>query len=58
MTIINWDNRLVVITGARGIGKTTLLLQYIRENLIHRSASPESTPAATPSISEKIMIEH
>lgn len=30
---INWDNRLIAITGARGIGKTTLLLQYIRENL-------------------------
>jgi len=31
--IINWNNRLIAITGARGVGKTTLLLQYIRENL-------------------------
>lgn len=30
---INWKNRLNVIVGARGVGKTTLLLQYIRENL-------------------------
>ncbi|MFA5820374.1 MAG: AAA family ATPase [Bacteroidales bacterium] len=30
---VNWNNRLIAITGARGIGKTTLLLQYIRENL-------------------------
>jgi uncharacterized protein len=30
---INWNNRLIVIPGARGTGKTTLLLQYIRENL-------------------------
>ena len=30
---INWDNRLIAITGARGIGKTTMLLQYIKENL-------------------------
>lgn len=30
---INWNNRLIGITGARGVGKTTLLLQYIRENL-------------------------
>ncbi len=30
---INWNNRLTVITGARGVGKTTMLLQYIRENL-------------------------
>ncbi len=30
---INWENRLIAITGARGVGKTTLLLQYIKENL-------------------------
>jgi uncharacterized protein len=30
---INWNNRLIAITGARGIGKTTMLLQYIKENL-------------------------
>lgn len=30
---IDWNNRLIAITGARGIGKTTLLLQYIKENL-------------------------
>ncbi len=29
---INWDRRLIGIKGARGTGKTTLLLQYIREN--------------------------
>lgn len=28
---INWDNRLTAITGARGTGKTTLLLQHIKE---------------------------
>ena len=31
--MINWNSRLIAITGARGVGKTTLLLQYIRENL-------------------------
>ncbi len=30
---INWDNRLIAITGARGVGKTTMLLQYIKLNL-------------------------
>lgn len=30
-TKINWKNRLIAIVGARGIGKTTLLLQYIKE---------------------------
>ena len=30
---IDWDNRLIAITGARGVGKTTLLLQHIREHL-------------------------
>ena len=33
VTKINWENKLIAITGARGIGKTTLLLQYIKENL-------------------------
>jgi len=33
MDIIRWDARLVGIKGARGIGKTTLLLQYIKKNL-------------------------
>ena len=30
---INWDARLIGIRGARGVGKTTLLLQYIKKNL-------------------------
>lgn len=29
---INWKNRLIVITGARGVGKTTLMLQRIKHN--------------------------
>jgi predicted AAA+ superfamily ATPase len=29
---IDWDNRLIGISGARGAGKTTLILQYLREN--------------------------
>jgi len=33
---INWNNRLIAVTGARGVGKTTMLLQYIRENLDER----------------------
>ena len=28
---INWDNRMVVITGARGTGKTFLVLQHFLE---------------------------
>ncbi|MBR1484302.1 MAG: ATP-binding protein [Prevotella sp.] len=27
---INWDNRLIVIKGAKGVGKTTMLLQRIK----------------------------
>jgi uncharacterized protein len=30
---INWNSRLIGIKGARGIGKTTLLLQYIKIHL-------------------------
>ncbi len=37
---INWDARLIGIKGARGVGKTTLLLQYIK---IHLSEFSEET---------------
>ncbi|MBQ8060040.1 MAG: AAA family ATPase [Prevotella sp.] len=30
---VNWSDRMVGITGPRGVGKTTLLLQYIKEKL-------------------------
>ncbi|MFN4084054.1 MAG: ATP-binding protein [Bacteroidia bacterium] len=30
---IDWSDRLIGITGARGVGKTTFLLTYIKENL-------------------------
>lgn len=30
MDKVNWDDRLVSIRGSRGVGKTTLLLQYIK----------------------------
>ncbi|MCB9426548.1 MAG: AAA family ATPase [Flavobacteriales bacterium] len=30
---ISWDSRLVGIIGGRGVGKTTMILQYIKENL-------------------------
>lgn len=30
---INWDNRMVGLTGPRGVGKTTLILQHIKEQL-------------------------
>ncbi|MBI2259608.1 MAG: ATP-binding protein [Flavobacteriia bacterium] len=32
MNEINWDAKLIGIKGARGVGKTTLLLQYIKKN--------------------------
>lgn len=30
---INWQNRLLGLVGPRGVGKTTLVLQYIKQNL-------------------------
>jgi predicted AAA+ superfamily ATPase len=30
---INWENRLIGIIGPRGVGKTTLVLQHIKNNL-------------------------
>ena len=34
---INWDNRLILIKGARGVGKTTMLLQHIRRTFADTS---------------------
>ncbi|MDP3358891.1 MAG: AAA family ATPase [Lutibacter sp.] len=34
---INWKSKLIGIKGARGIGKTTFLLQYIKLNLSHET---------------------
>lgn len=30
---INWQNRMIGLIGPRGVGKTTLVLQYIKQNL-------------------------
>lgn len=30
---INWKNRMIGLTGPRGVGKTTLILQHIKEDL-------------------------
>ena len=30
---INWENRLIGLVGPRGVGKTTLVLQHIKQNL-------------------------
>jgi len=32
-TEINWDSRMIGLTGPRGVGKTTLVLQHIKKNL-------------------------
>ena len=32
LNVIDWNDRLIAIKGARGVGKTTMLLQYIKEN--------------------------
>ena len=30
---INWQSRMIGLIGPRGVGKTTLVLQYIKQNL-------------------------
>ena len=30
---VNWENRMLGIVGPRGVGKTTMMLQYIKEHL-------------------------
>jgi uncharacterized protein len=32
-TEINWDNRMIGLTGPRGVGKTTMVLQHIKKDL-------------------------
>ena len=34
MDEINWDDRMIGIKGTRGVGKTTFLLQYAKENFV------------------------
>jgi len=34
----SWDSRMIGIIGPRGVGKTTMILQYIRENLDNKKA--------------------
>ena len=36
---IIWDSRLIGIKGARGVGKPTLLLQYLKQNYGHSDAA-------------------
>lgn len=31
MNMVNWDTRLLIINGPKGVGKSTLLLQYIKQ---------------------------
>ncbi len=35
---ISWDSRMLGIIGARGVGKTTMILQFIKENLDTKKA--------------------
>lgn len=34
---INWNSRLIAVTGSRGVGKTTMLCQYAKMNLDYKS---------------------
>lgn len=35
---VSWESRMIGIIGARGVGKTTMILQYIKENLNTKKA--------------------
>ncbi|HPF94476.1 MAG TPA: AAA family ATPase, partial [Tenuifilaceae bacterium] len=35
---VSWDSRMTGIIGARGVGKTTMVLQFIKENLDSKRA--------------------
>ncbi|MDR1342687.1 MAG: AAA family ATPase [Prevotellaceae bacterium] len=52
MDDIRWDSRLIGIRGARGVGKTTLLLQYMKRFL------PQDTSALYVSLDNIWFAEH
>jgi uncharacterized protein len=35
---VSWDSRMIGIIGARGVGKTTMILQHIKENINKKEA--------------------
>ena len=35
---VSWESRMIGIIGARGVGKTTMILQHIKENLENKRA--------------------
>ena len=39
----NWDNRAIVIKGAKGVGKTTMLLQHIKRTFPDREKALYAT---------------
>ena len=53
MTVINWDARLIAIRGARGVGKTTMLLQYIKKR--YGTSPTVALYASLDQISAKMM---
>ena len=36
---IDWDSRLIALDGPRGVGKTTMFLQHLRENPVESDSS-------------------
>ena len=36
---IHWESRLISIKGARGVGKTTLMLQYLKQHYGHDNSA-------------------
>jgi hypothetical protein len=40
---VSWESRMIGIIGARGVGKTTMILQYIKRNLNSKKALYVST---------------
>ena len=36
MQRINWNARLIVIRGPKGVGKSTLIKQYIKRNFVQK----------------------
>lgn len=52
-SVINWDGFLIAIKGQRGVGKTTLMLQHIKENF-----EPNSIKAVYISLDNLWFLSH
>ena len=43
MQRVNWNSRLIMIRGPKGVGKSTMMQQYIKKNFAAGGSMPDSS---------------